>query len=334
MGINQEGIRLVTEAEVDHSFWKIFLLGFLTVLGFFGAIFGWHKFWATFDYSWLALAGLGVLVFLVAAVLDVFFIKSFMKVAFIGFIASFMPLVALPLTAFSISAIGAAAFLALFLLASKRAFDIANNSIRIKFFLITDTLLNKTVTGLMLFWSVIFLFYYFNFTDFEFDQKINQQIINQALLASQPIVKIFSPNFSPYQKAATVIEEFAKDQAGRLVPKFDLQLPGVKEKIIKEVAGQFEQNLKNIFPAVNFQDSIQGNFYRLVESKINNLADNRKLMVAIGLAMFLFLITRGLAFILLWFFSLSSFIVYKFLLLVGFAQVNLETRSREYISLP
>jgi len=325
---------MVTEAEVDHSFWKICLLGFLTVAGFFGVIFGWYKFWATFEYSWLALAVGGLLVFLVTAVLDVFFIKSFLKVAFIGFIASFAPLVFLPLSAFSISAVGAAAFLALFLFAAKRAFDIANNSIRIKFFLITDTLLNKVVTGLMLFWSVIFLFYYFNFTEFNFDQRINRQIINQVLLGSQPIVKMFSPNFSPDQKTATVVEEFAADQAGRLVPKFDLQLPTIKQKIVKEVAGQFQQNLKNIFPAVDFQDTVQGNIYRIIENKIDNLADNQKLMVAIGLAMLIFLVTRGLAFVFLWFFSLAAFVVYKFLLLVGFAQVNLETRSREYISLP
>lgn len=324
----------MTEAEVDHSFWKIFVLGFLTVAGFFAAIFGWHKFWDNFGYSWLALAVGGLLIFLVAAVLDVFFIKSFSKLSFIGFLASFLVLVFLPLSGFAIGVVGAAAFLALFLLAAKRAFDIANNSIRINFFLIADTLLNKTITGLMLFWAVIFLFYYFNFSDFTFNQKINQQIINQTLLGAQPIMRIFSPNFSPYQKTGHVIGEFAADQAGRLTPKFELQLPAVKERIVREVTAQLERNIKDIFPAADFQATIQDNFYNLVREKIDRLPDNQKLMVAIGLAMLIFFVARGLAFVFLWFFSLAAFIAYKFLLLVGFAQVNLETRSREYISLP
>ncbi len=332
--INQESSRPITEAEVDHSFWKIFLLGFLTVIGFFGAMYGWQAFWQSFNYYFLLLAVVGLLVFVTAAVLDVFFIKSFMKVAFIAFVAFLASLFLFLSSGFSIAVVGGAAFLALFALSAKRAFDIANNSIRIKFFLITDTLLGKTITGLMLFWSVIFLFYYFNFTEFEFNQQINRQIINQTLLASQPIVKIFSPRFALDQKTELVVEDFVRDQASRIVPKFDLMLPGAKDAIVKQLMQQTEQNLAGIFPDTDFKDTIRHNFYNLIEKKINNLPDNQKFMVAVGVAMTIFLIFRGLAFIFLWFFALTAFIAYKFLLLVGFAQVNLETRSREYISLP
>lgn len=321
------------EAEVDRSLIKILFFGLITVAANGAAIYGFKSFLETFNYFFLFLALIAGLIFLTAAALNVLFIKSFTKIFLIILLAVVLP-VLLFYPDFSMVVIaGAAVFLAWSVSASQRAFNIAVNSVKVKFFSVVGPALAKTITGLLLFATAIFFVKYFDFNQKVFNERINNEVVHQFLVLSQPAVGLFAPKFSPQAKSEDVFNSFIKEQVRKITPKFESQLPSVQQRIINEAGKMARQTLESRLGKLDFEKSFEENTRLLINRWLDNLTAQQKLTVAVVLAVVFFAIVKSFSFLLFWFVELTAFVVFKFLLLINFAHVSLENRSREFIIL-
>ena len=73
--------------------------------------------------------------------------------------------------------------------------------------------------------------------------------------------------------------------------------------------------------------------YDQISRYVSRLSPNTLTILGFVAALLLFFALKGFAALFYWLVILFAFVVFKFLVVIGFAYVNLETRSREYIML-
>ncbi len=328
--------KIIDEAEVDRSLWKIFVLIGLTFIFYFITIFSWQDFFSnlTFSKFWLSL--ILSFLFLGFSLLDIFLIKNFSKFIFLSFLIAFSPFILfypkyLP---FLNILVAGSIFLFFFLIKNfKKGIDFVKNSVKIHFFKTASYILPKLVTVFLVFLALLFFINYYHFQEEKFNQKINSSLINFLFQNFLGLSKFLDLEIKEDVKTDDFLKAILKKRINNLVPKFDQYHPNVQdeifEKVFKEFRGKIEKFIGPFDGNLNFKENLILIFNRFLD----NLSSSSKLIFALFMSFGFFLIIKGIFIFFGWLIEIISFIFYKILILINFAQVRIETKSREFVIL-
>jgi len=336
------------EAEIDRSVLKIILLALLGAglsvlsvklfLNFLLNVQG------VFFFLWLAAA----VAFLVVILLQTIFIKSKMKLVGVMFFQGIVPLVLFvdqlyPVTSVLLM-VGAGFFTLFLVLGSYKGWRFLGESLTIRFSFMAKIVLPKVVMGMIFLLLSVLYIQYFELN--KFTDTLGESIVSETLIASEPVVKLWFPNISFNQSVKSFFESVAEAQLRsirvettrsdgvRVSVEFKTLTDEMKKQIIvdagEKVRMAFEEKSASPFsPDTSMKSAIFLATKKYVQSnseKMGNLFPAIVLLVA-------FFTFKGIFSLIHWLISLIAFLIYKFLVAVGFAYINLESRSREFILL-
>ncbi len=335
------------EAETDRRVWKIVLLGFLgtgasvaSVSGFNHLLLGLNPF-----YLWPTIIAFAF--FLILTMLQIFLIKGLEKLSLIAFVES-----AAPLALFwdklypqvSVILVLGAVFIFVFLFAAaRRGRSFLENSVKIKFFEISRSFLPKAVMGFLLFAAVLLYLNYFEWGNFNSD--MGRRLTTGVLMNSEPIVKIIVPGVS----FDLTVRELLRTLAAEQLKNTRLQIEGVsasspetdfralpkrdQEKLITQATDQLQSIMISKFGNVGPNEKITDFAYALASKYFSDSLKNSAWILPLAVTLIFFFALKGIFALFYWLFILLAFLVFKLLVLFGFAYFNLETRSREFVLL-
>src|SRR3989344_4920244 len=310
-------------AEVDFSLWKIVAIVFLGVFSAIG--FSYFLYGFLIDWSGGIYALVCLVFFLVAIFLEAVFIKDFSRLV----TAIFFEVLAIGTFSyihFSGFLFGALIVAFFFLLwGCWRGRDELQYNLKIRIFSVNRVLLPKVITAVSLFVVAAYVGVYD-------PQKtlISPDIFDKVVMPTQGIVKYFYPiSFSGKfgDAVQTVVE---KQLEGQMAYK---RLPDSDKAAIRKQAGD---DLKarvadyiGVWP--NDNERVIDVMYRAFVQFSGGLSGDQKNFVFAGLALALFLVVRSIGIPIMWVTYAVSALIYETLLAAGFAELVLESRSKEII---
>lgn len=326
--------QIVSEAEVDRSLWKIFILGILFIGGSWLAVQAFNQFLLGLTPALFLYALLGTVFFLAMLLLNVFFIKSYPKIILLVLLAAAVPLAVFYPRLEPVLLGGLGVYFLFLLNASRRGYRSLENSMKVRFFLTAGAILPKAVTGLLLLFAVLFFSRYFDLAAGNFNERFNRAFISQLVTVGEPAVRFFLPGFSASQPTDETLKLFVRGQINSLVPDYERYLPEVRERIFNETFVTFKRNLETAVGPVDGQAPLAENLYRLLaERYLNELDGDGRFYFAVGFTVVLFLVAKGVISIFHWLIGFLAFLVFKMLLITNFGYISLENRSREFVAL-
>jgi len=337
------------ESEEDKSVWKLVVLVFLGVASSFTASYYFNEFFITAGANFLWLGFLFATIFSIFIVLNSFFVKNKWLLAGIIFIQSALFLL------FFFRLAGqdpSEAFLAgvlLFLFFVTRGAEGARkaliNSARIRFFEIARIASSKAITAFLIFLSIIFYVYYFEQRNL--NDSVGKVFSNYILDSAEPIVNLQIPGVSFNQtvdKFITTITEntlrssrisVADPSGGKKT--FELSFSELpyqqKNELIIETKNNIKKSLEKDFGVLDGNEKARDAIYGIEKGLVEKFSDKTKSMLGIGFVILLFFTLKGISFIWLAVIEFISFLFFKLLVVLRFANVNSETRVREFITL-
>ncbi len=320
-------------ADVDRSMLKIAVLAVFNVvsLSAFGYFF--KLFFQGGKENLLLISGLSAIIFLIFFTLQTLFIKS-LKISSLIIFLSCVGLAAIFYDiANSAILMGVAlVFLALFS-GNLNGVRELKNSLKISFWKISKTVLPKAVAAIFLFISIIYI-YGNSGTNGGF--FISQQNFEKIILSPSIIV---AQKFYPEIKPSLTINELAVNLAKKQIeesPELNILPSTVKKIMVNQAAGELEIQIKgflSIPESAGKKLTISEAIYETLKDKFNAFPENIKSLILIGVVLTLFLTLEVLALPIRLIISFLAFIIYEILLAIGFANVELEGRSKEIIIL-
>lgn len=329
-----------SEDEVDRNFFKIILLGVLGAALNVAAIYKFNGFVETFDYTYLWLAASGSAGFLILLILKTFFVKRMWLMSALLFIETLAPLAIFKSSLFpnaDVALVGAwAAFFVLTLWGAGKGMRLLQNTLTVSFFPAARAVLAKSITGLLIFLSVIVYSAYVKAG--KFNDEIGQKMMSGVLSSSGPIVSTMFPGVSFDQTIKEFLDVIAKAQlrkmnAASLRGAQGEVSPQIQRTLILQISGGLLNALQDAVGPIDENSPVKIAVYKLARGYMENLPPNIKNAAGILLIVFVFLTLKGIAFFLYWFVELIAFLAFKLLIITGFAYVNLQQRSREFIML-
>lgn len=344
MSLNPTIISQSQELEADRNPLKIIILAVVGMTLSFAAVYFFNRFLLTAGYGDFFRSFLFGGGFLVLTVLQVFTIKSLTKLNFILFLEVlsalaifypyFYPQISIPLVA--------AGFLFFFFLSlgASQGLKLLGNSVKIQSILTAKMIIPKAVTGLLIFLSVILYLDYFKWG--KFNDGLGQTLVNQSLIVSKPIFKYLSPEFSPDKTVNQFFLAVSENQLEKLklrndITGLDLNYDALSPEEKKQVAGKVAEQLKlsteKIVGRLNGNDTLNKAIFLGIKNYINNFPPNFTAVFGIVTALVFFAILKSVAVLFYWLIEIVTLIVFKILLISGFAYISIENRSREFILL-
>ena len=336
------------EAEIDRSVLKIVLLtlisvGFsvLSVKLFLNFLLNVQS---GFFFLWLGAA----VAFLVVVLLQTIFIKSKIKLVGIMFLQGIIPLALFIdqlYPVISVPLMVGTGFFALFLvLGSFKGWRFLGESLTIRFSFMAKIVLPKVVMGMIFLLLSVMYVQYFELN--KFTDVLGESIVSETLIASEPVVKLWFPNISFNQSVRSFFESVAEAQlrnirvettrsdGARVSVEFKTLTDDIKKQIVSDAGEKvrvvFEEKSGSSFSP---DASIKSAVFLATKKYIQTNSEKMGSLFPIIIMIVAFFSFKGIFSLIHWLISLIAFLIYKFLVAVGFAYVNLESRSREFILL-
>ncbi len=325
---NPEPTKTTSEADVDYSLWKIALI---VSLGVFSAI-GSGYFIAENN---LLLSTISIIFLFAFFCLQAFLIKGLGKISFAVLLQSIALVSASGLVkAGEIPALvflAAGAFLFIFVLLGERAGRrYAENCLKLDFLKTAYVVLPKVIIGMIVFISVIYG------VTFNPAKAFSLDAFSSMLRPLNPILNSYSPGFSFEMKTKDFLEKTAEDLLRKQLE------PGEFEKIpdrtrveaIDKISADFEKQLETSLGPIDPEKTTGENLYAFIDQKISSLLSSfppARVSLVAGVVMFVLL--KSVSFLFLWPTAFLGFLLYELLIIVNFARVSLEARSREIVLL-
>ncbi|MEK7169543.1 MAG: hypothetical protein AAB377_00170 [Patescibacteria group bacterium] len=331
------------EAEVDRSVWKILLLGFLGIVGSFATFSGFLRLISGLDNVYFWPTVLAFAFFLIVVILQVFFIKGLGKLSLIAFLEVAAALAVFPDKVYPETSvpllIGAFVAFVFIVEAMKHGRNFVLNGIKLHFFETTRVFLPKIVTGFLIFLSVVLYLNYFEWG--KFTEAMGRRLVSGTITASEPVARVIVPGISLNGTVRNLLRSLAAEKLSRT----KLEIPGVsagspetdfrslpqkdQNKFIDQATDQLLEVLKKQFVDLN---PVQGtaDFAYDIVAKYFNSFNSSSWILPLAVSFIFFFTVKSAFFLLYWFVALLAFIIFKILVVFGFAYFNLETRSREF----
>ncbi len=341
---NPTVIKRSEESEEDRSFWKVLILAVLGAGSVFLSFFLFDKFLIEGNLTRLLGSVIFTFVFLALFVLQVFFTKSRAKIIILSLIQALAPLLLFIERLFPspsvLLIVGIGLFFIFLAAAASRGRENIANGLTVRFFPVAKGILSRAVAGLLIAFS--FQFYLTYFVWGGFNESFSRRLVNDALAASEPIVRIVLADVS----FDGTVDEFFRDIAGDELRKikvgsggeqaaveFEKLLLAEQEKIIGEISLTLQGQAEKIFGPLNPKSKMNAEVFRIVKDYVDGIPPATKSVFSVVLAVLFFFSARGIAFFLYFIPELVAFLMFKLLIVTGFAYVSLESRSREFIML-
>jgi len=319
--------------DVDRSMLKIAVLAVFSVvsLSAFGYFF--KLFFQGGKENFLLISGLSAIVFLIFFTLQTLFIKS-LKINSLIIFLSCVGLAAIfyDIANFAILTGIVLVFLALFF-GNINGVRELRNSLKINFWKINKTVLPKAVAAIFLFISIIYI-YGNSAVNGEF--FISQRNFEKIVLSPSIII---AQRFYPEINTSLTINELAVNLAKKQIEEsseLNVLPSTVKKTMVNQAAAELEKQIGgflNIPESAGKKSTISETLYETLKNKFNAFPENIKSLILIGVVLAIFLTLEVLALPIRLIISSLTFIVYEILLAFGFANVELEGRSKEIIIL-
>lgn len=321
------------------SYWKASLLAFLLTMASFWTGYSFSKvpvlelfsfnfkpFWSTF----LALA-----VFLTIFLLTVFFVerKELLTIAVVlaagAFFVPFFPFLNQKTIWGIVVTVG------LFLIAAFEGRRHLDDFLRIKFFNIGNFVLSKVVLALALV-AAIFSFNLLslqslNQRNFIFSEDFFEKTLNWSGKILEPLIGNLDFSLSLRELSLKLVDQQIKSQN---LPA-NLVNPAVKKELVEKSIANFQKQFQSLLGvSLNPEIKLSSAIYQAFLLKINNLDEKSKTIFSMVLALLIFLTVQFLSPFIRWLVLILAFVVYQFLMIVGFGAIVFENKSKEKIILP
>ena len=341
-------IKQSREDERDQSIIKIAVLLFFALLFSVGTIFFFFQFLDTARIPFLFLSLGTAILTLGATLLNAILIKNEIVVSIIALAQGIVPLVLFgdriyPTPSFVLLG-GALLFGILLLLASLRGAHALKQLTSVRFFQVSHIVVPRAITALLIFLSVLVYLAYFEWGALSPD--VGKAFVRGVVRSSVPIVRIWLPGFSEEASVEETLSMLARTQLERTVVRPDLPLPSNFTGDFNQLPPSFRaqlvehtvQNLKEGFEQtfgipLLMNSSISEIAYDLAAARIGRLSAAERTTLGIALAFSLFSLAKGITLFLSWVVSLFAFLVFKLLIVIGFAHTAEELRNREFVIL-
>lgn len=333
------------EAEIDRNNFKIVILA---LVGIAASVFSAIVFLevlsnlrADYFFAWIGI----VVFFLILVMLQTMFVKSRGKLQIIMFLQGIAPAVVVSEYIFpTISVpvfVGLFAFSFFLMAGANRGWQILANSLFIKFSFVAKNTLPKAITGVLLFSSLLAYTHYFSAG--KFTDELGRSITYEILAFSEPIVHLWFPDLSFSQQSKEFFENVARTQLQK-IPIEDAaenamgiefwQLPeSQKEKAVVQAGQKVREAMEHSFGQFPEQEEVRNAIFSIVKKSVGDAEEKFGNVFAIAVAAAAFFAMKGVFALFQWVIVGVSFLAYKFLVVTGFAYVNFESRSREFILL-
>ena len=347
MSPNPTVISQSKEPEEDRSLWKIIILALLGAGFVFVATYFFNKFLLTADYSNLFFSFLFVGIFLVVMILQVFFIKDGLKMAGVTFLQGIAPLIVFYPKIYPVPSLiliaGSLIFFIFMVSAAIKGQRVLANSLEVRFFFTARNVLPRVFTGFLIFFTIVLYLNYFLWGNF--NDELGKVLVGQTLNSSQPIVGIVYSDISFNKTVQNFLDVIAENQLRKIRPgmaggtgdefAIDFQSLSSPEKaeVIRQFSLGLKKKLEKIVGPLSASAPVTGEVFRIIKNYFSGLSDVLKSALGLVLALAFFFGVKGIATLLYWFIELVAFVLFKFLLITGFARISLENRGREFVML-
>lgn len=345
--MNLQVISQSREQEIDRSLLKILFLGLLGVGFSVLSVFFFNRYLISAQPHFFWGAVLGSAAFFVMMILQVFSIKSAGKLNIILFFETIAPLAIFYDKIYpepSRLLIGGALVAFIFaVLGANQGLKLLANSIKISFWPTSKAILPKAVTGFLVLLSVIFYLNYFKWGNF--NDQLGQKLLDGLLLSGEPIIKLQWPGVSFNDKFGDFLFGISESQlkkmklpvteraAANFRGDFKTLPPEAKKQLIERTALELEKVIENYTGPIDSAKQTRILIYELIKKYVGSLSASSRFLLSLGAVAVVFFTMKGLAALFYWLIIFVAFVVFKFLIVIGFAYVSLESRSREFILL-
>lgn len=341
---NYKVLSQAKEEEVNRSMVKVFILALVgAALGVL-AVYATQLFFVTGDFRSLVGSIVAGFFFLIALVLQGFFVKGTVLIRIIAALQGLIPLVLffkylVPVP--SVPLIVGAVLMALFLAGGvSHGAHLLKSSMNIHFFSVARGFLPKLLTGVLLFTSVLFFLNYFVWGNFS--EPLGRRLVTQTLKTAEPVVYVVWSGARFDQTVGEMLERVAEKQlrsfsfnvgAGEEELSFSRLPPALQKQAIQDAAEKLRVALSQAVGPLNAQDTVTDAAYRIVANAMARVAPGVQVLAGIVFALVFFLTLKGFFSLFLWLVAFVAFLFAKLLVALGFAHISTETVMREFVML-
>lgn len=321
---------------------KVSAIGILGGLFSFLTFYFFNYFLTSFDFSFLWFVLFSALLFLIFFILQALFVRDIVILSGLSILQGLIPFAVffpyLQANTFWYF-IGSAllVFTGFLLAGSKSGFDNLENSILVKFFSISDSIVAKSFIGLLIVLMIFSYFHMFHLDNFSDDN--GQALFDKVLESVEPALKIWFPGVTFSMNTGDALDKMTSVQVQR--SKVDLLKQGVNYEELPQVAQQeilnnakdkIQLTLENLTGKSIVPDQpLNIYLFESFDQWLSSFSDAAKTFFEIGAFIFLFFIIKGISFLVYIPVKAISFLIFKLLTLIGFADIGIKEVSKEQI---
>ena len=200
-----------------------------------------------------------------------------------------------------------------------------DNMIKVRFSRVVHVITTSMITAVVIFLSAT-LILSSNFS-------VKKERVDQMVKIATPIIGRFINNFTPEMQARElfvdiVMKDAVKDKRFQVLSQAQKQ--SVINQGVLELEGRFEDS---IGAEVSLDASVSENVHKIIETKLGSLTPRAQLYWSIIAIAAIWASVRSVEFLIYIPLALLAFLMYELLFALGFVSLQMETRSKEVISL-
>jgi len=337
--------RVSSEPEVDRSILKII------IFALFGAAFGifsvylFSGFLGSFDGNLFLVWFPVSLIFFVFVTLQSVFIKSRWRLGSVLFVQGLLPLALFWRELYpnpsALILIAAGVNLLFLITAGLKGQIMAADTFSVRISPVAKQVVPRAIAGMLILLTAVTYTYYFprkNFTD-----ELGRSAVGEVVRSAQPILNIWFPGVSVAEPVGTFIRDLAiaklQDTSVDLTQQdgtptsvsFRFLPERMKQQLIENVAQGIQSSiLQATGGRISMDETVEDATYNALREAVTGASEELKTAGGIAIAVLFFFILKGLFSLFYWLIALLSFLFFKFLIVVGFAYLSAEDRTREF----
>jgi len=201
----------------------------------------------------------------------------------------------------------------------------AKNMIKVRFGRMVHIISTPMMTAIVIFLSAT-LILSSNFS-------VKRERVDQVVRLATPITRHYVDNFTPDMKTTDLLIGFSlKEAEGD--KRFEALTQFQKDAVIKQAVVDLETRIEeSIGTQINLDAPVSQNVHNIIETRLSLLTPKAQLYWSLIAILIIWASIRSIEFVVYIPLTILSFLVYELLSALGFVAVQLESHSKEIISL-
>ncbi|MEX1014692.1 MAG: hypothetical protein WDZ80_06035 [Candidatus Paceibacterota bacterium] len=327
---------------MSKFFTKIFPMAAIgTILSFFTFLL-FRKVIESLDFGDFTFVLILLSTFLIVLTTEVFFIEKFKHLFWVSFVQLSTPLIVFRdyfFTEFQfLPVLGIVIFLYFSIWSVRRGYKTLKNSINIEFFVVARRVTPRVVSGALIFFAIFSYFHFFQLGNFS--NETAENIFDKTLNASTPILQIWFSDVTFDMTVDEALREMSETQVNR--SQIDLLQQGInldqlpvtfRENLINETSIKIKESVEAVTGTLDGNQSLRDALFQVVSGKVADLSNAAKLIISVLVISLIFMVFKGIAWLVYLPAEIISFLLFELLLLTGFGKLATENLTREVITI-